>query len=164
MNPFYSPLTERYLDRVGPRTGILLLVTLLLWISALLGVLVYAVGAGLFALYLATRSAVQGDVTSMVIAAILWIFLLLSIPLFRGLLALWRERREQRLDAEPALSRLEKGLHGTVWKSDAREGPRERLAILALEAMERQALGETLSPDLTIEERILELDRRRQGS
>jgi len=151
-------LIEKYLDRVGPRLSTVLLLTLLVWISIALGVVLYAVGMGIYRIVMITREAFGGDLREIALATAIWIFVLLSIPLAWAARYVWREHRSERWGAEGAIDRLQKQLFPDQHRDNCTDNARERLALRSLEAMEMEVLGELQSTDLTVEERIIALE------
>jgi hypothetical protein len=150
-------LIERYLERIGPRRSTVLLLTLLVWICIALGVVLYATGMGVYRTVLITREAFEGDLVDILLAASIWIFVLLSIPLAWAARRVWQAHRAEGWGSEAALDRVEKHLFPAEHRVDYTENARERLALRSLEAMEIDLLGENQSTDLTVEERIIAL-------
>ena len=92
-------------------------------------------------------------------AAAIWVFVVLSVPLGWAAYRIWQEHRTEQWGSEVALDRLEKRLFPAEHRVEYTENARERLALRSLESMETEILGEVQSTDLTIEERIIELDK-----
>lgn len=159
MRSLLTPVTERYLARLGAKAGTILLLTLLVWVSIGLGIVLYVTGRGILAVALLTRAAFDGPLR-MAVAAAVWVFLALTAWLAWGLYGLWREHRRERWDADAALCRLERRLFATKRKPGGPEGPRERLAARALGPIEERLLGAPQASEKTIEERLIELDRQ----
>jgi hypothetical protein len=150
-------LIEEYLDRIGPRRSTIILLTLLIWICIALGVILYAMGMGIYRTVMITREAFAGDLPDILLAAAIWILVLLSIPLAWAARRVWQAHRAERWGSEAALDRVEKHLFPTEHRVDYTENARERLALRSLEAMELELLGEHQSTDLTVEERVIAL-------
>lgn len=163
MATLFTPRIEKYLTRIGPRAGAVLLVTLLLWASIVAAAALYGLGMGIYGIWLVTWAAIDADPLDVALAVAVWVFVGLTAYLIRAAVALWRQYDEERWRSEQALSRLEKSLDSRVWKADDERGHRERLAERALESMEATVLGTPQPADLTVEERLLELDRRVSG-
>lgn len=156
-------LIEKYLERVGPRLSTILLLTLLVWICIALGVFLYALGMGVYRAVLITLEAYEGDLRMIILAAVIWAFVLLSLPLGWAARRVWNEHRSERWGSESALDRLEKQLFPDENRADYTENARERLALRSLEAMEMEVLGKLQSSDLTVEERIIAMDAQAAG-
>ena len=160
-------LVEKYLERVGPRLSTILLLTLLIWICIALGVVLYALGMGIYRTVMVTREAFDGDLRVILLALVIWIFVLLSLPLAWATRRVWQQHQSERWGAEGALDRVEKELYPDEHRAKYTENARERLALRSLEAMELKALGRLQSADLTVEERIIAMEAhlpsRQQG-
>ena len=157
-----NQLIERYLHRAGTRYGTVLLLTLLIWFAVFLGLFFYAAGLAVIGAAGVTIAAWRGSYAEIAMAVVLWLLILMLIPVVRGLRSVWRERNEQRYKASTALTVLEKKLFPDEGRRAYIENPQERLARHTLEMLEKQVLGEVQSEDMTLEERLLELDRRRE--
>jgi len=151
-------LIEKYLERVGPRLSTVLLLTLLIWICIGLGVFLYAMGMGAYRAVMITLEAVDGDLRMILLATVVWVFVLLSIPLAWATRRVWKEHRSERWGSESALDHIERHLFPDEQRVDYTEDARERLALRSLESMEMEVLGELQSSDLTVEERIIALE------
>ncbi len=151
-------LIEKYLERVGPRLSTILLLTLLVWICIALGVILYALGMGAYRTVMITWEAFDGEPRVILLAAVIWVFVLLSLPLGWAARRVWRQHRSERWGSEGALDRIEKQLFPDEQRVDYTENARERLALRSLEAMELEVLGRLQSSDLAVEERIIALD------
>jgi hypothetical protein len=151
-------LVEKYLERVGPRLSTILLLTLLIWICIALGVVLYALGMGAYRTVMITREAFDGDPRVILLAVVIWVFVLLSLPLAWAARRVWQEHRSERWGSEGALDRVEKELFPDEHRANYTENARERLALRSLEAMEMEALGKLPSADLTVEERIIAME------
>jgi hypothetical protein len=151
-------LVEKYLERVGPRLSTILLLTLLIWICIALGVVLYALGMGAYRTVMITREAFDGDPRVILLAVVIWVFVLLSLPLAWAARRVWQEHRSERWGSEGALDRVEKELFPDEHRANYTENARERLALRSLEAMEMEALGKLQSADLTVEERIIAME------
>jgi len=151
-------LIEKYLERVGPRVSTILLLTLLVWICIALGVVLYALGMGAYRTVMITREAFDGELRVILLAAVIWVFVLLSLPLGWAARRVWRQHRSERWGSEGALDRIEKQLFPDEHRADYTENARERLALRSLEAMEMKVLGKLQSSDTTVEERIIAME------
>ncbi len=157
-----NQLIERYLHRAGTRYGTVLLFTLLIWFAVFLGLFFYAAGLAVIGAARVTIAAWRGTYAEIAMAAVLWLVILMLIPVVRGVRSVWRERNEQRYKASAALTALEKKLLPGEGRKAYIEHPQERLALHTIEMLEKKVLGDVQSEEMTLEERILELDRRRQ--
>ena len=157
-----NQLIERYLHRAGTRYGTVLLLTLLIWFAVFLGLFFYAAGLAVIGAAGITIAAWRGTYAEIAMAVVLWLLILMLIPVVRGLRSVWRERNEQRYKASAALTVLEKKLLPDEGRRAYIGNPQERLARHTLEMLEKKVLGEVQSEDMTLEERLLELDRRRE--
>jgi hypothetical protein len=153
-------LVEKYLERVGPRLSTILLLTLLVWICIALGVVLYALGMGVYRTVMITREAFDGEPRVILLSVVIWVFVLLSLPLGWAARRVWQEHRGERWGSEGALDRLERQLFPDEQQANYTENARERLALRSLSAMELEVLGELQSSDLTIEERVIALESR----
>jgi hypothetical protein len=151
-------LVEKYLERVGPRLSTVLLLTLLIWICIALGVVLYALGMGIYRTVMVTREAFDGDLRVILLAVVIWVFVLLSLPLAWATRRVWQGHRSERWGSEGALDRVEKELYPDEHRANYTENARERLALRSLEAMELKAFGKLQSTDLTVEERIIAME------
>ena len=156
-------LAERYLVAVGPIFGTVLLGTLLIWITIGLGGLLYVTGRIIVSVYTIGRAAYEGGIVEIALAVVIAIFLVLSVLLVRSTRRLWQQQQRQRWRAQRALTGLEERLFPGEARAVYLEDLRERLALRALESMEKQVLGATQSEELTHEERIVELETRTTG-
>ncbi len=157
-----NQLIERYLHRAGTRYGTVLLLNLLLWFAVFLSLFFYAAGLAIIGAARVTIAAWRGTYAEIAMAAVLWSLILMLIPVVRGFRSVWRERNEQRYKASAALTALEKKLLPGEGRKAYIENPQERLALHTLEMLEKKVLGDVRSDDMTLEERILELDRRHE--
>jgi len=163
-------LFEKYLTRLGENRGMLLLATVLVWVSILLAVFVYALGVGALAVAQVSQNAYQaiveiatdraygGDPWAIFFGAAAWIALILLIFPMRAALHLWREYRRQERAAQKALTQVEARIFPPDRRSSNVHSPMERLARRSLDEIETTVLGEPQPADLTIEERIIRVD------
>lgn len=158
-----NQLIERYLHRAGTKYGTVLLLTLLIWFAVFLGLFIYAGGLAIVGAARVTIAAWRGTYAQIAMAAVLWVLILMLIPVVRGFRSVWREHNEQRYKAAGALTVLEEKLLPSERRKAYIENLQERLALHTLEMMEKKLLGEVQSEEMTLEERILELDRREEG-
>lgn len=164
-------LLEKYLAQLGQRRGMLLLATILIWVSILLALVAYAAGAGALMVARVTGNAYRaiaeivtdraygGDPWAIFLGAVVWILLLLSIFPLRALRYVVRERRLQEVRAQKALTGVEERLFPRDKRTSGAVPARERLARRALDEIETQLLGEPQPADLTLEERLIQLQR-----
>jgi len=168
-------LFEKYLKRLGENRGMLLLATVLVWVSILLAVFVYTLGIGAMAAAQISRNAYQaiveiatdraygGDPWAIFFGAAVWIALILLIFPLRAAQHVWREHRRQKRVAQKALTAVE----GRIFPADRRSSnvhsPMERLARRSLDEIETEVLGEPQPADLTIEERIIRMNEDGSG-
>jgi hypothetical protein len=162
-------LLEKYLAQLGERRGMLLLATILIWVSILLALVAYAAGAGALMVgrvsvnayraivEIVTDRAYGGDPWAIFLGAVVWIVLLLSIFPLRALAWVMREGRLQEVRAQKALSGVEERLFPRDRRTSSAEPARERLARRALDEIETELRGEPQPADLTIEERLVRL-------
>ena len=101
-------LVEKYLDRAGPRLSTILLLTLLIWICIALGVVLYALGMGVYRTVMITREAWDGELRVILLAVVIWVFVLVSLPLGWAARSVWQGHRSERWGSEGALDRVEK--------------------------------------------------------
>lgn len=151
-------LIEKYLERIGPRLSTILLLTVLIWICIALGVVLYALGMGVYRTIMITREAFSGDLRVILTAVVIWIFVLVSLPVGWAARRVWQEHRSERWGSEGALDRVERQLFPHEDRANYTENARERLALRSMEAMESKVLGEPQTSDLTVEERIIALE------
>jgi len=147
----------------------LLLATILIWVSILLALVAYAAGAGALMVgrvsvnayraivEIVTDRAYGGDPWAIFLGAVVWIVLLLSIFPLRALAWVMREGRLQEVRAQKALSGVEERLFPRDRRTSSAEPARERLARRALDEIETELRGEPQPADLTIEERLVRL-------
>ena len=168
-------LFEKYLTRLGENRGMLLLATVLVWISILLAVFVYSLGVGAMAVAqisqnayqaiveIATDRAYGGDPWAILFGAAAWITLILLIFPVRASLYIWREYRRQERAAQKALTEVEVRIFPPDLRSSNVHSPMERLARRSLDEIETKVLGEPQPADLTIEERIIQMNDGKAG-
>ncbi len=151
-------LVEHYLAEAGPKTACVLMSTFVAWAIIAIAALLYAALSGFRIVWSATRAPFDGGAVDIALAAVFWIFVGMTVVLAaagRDLLLRWRS---QRWNAEIALANLEKRLFSAHQSTAHIERVRDRLAARALESMEHRILGEPVSKDVGIEERLIELD------
>ena len=150
-------LVEKYVADVGTKTGVLLLGTLLVWVTIVLAVALYALLMGVWTITWLTWAVVGGGGTQIIVAIVLWIFLGLSLLLARAMRSLWLARRSERWRAETALDALEKWLLSDRPVPPHGAGLRERLSVRAVEALELEVSGAARGAEATIEDRLIDL-------
>tara|TARA_B000000460_G_scaffold205244_1_gene152303 strand:+ start:118 stop:624 length:507 start_codon:yes stop_codon:yes gene_type:complete len=160
---------EKYLEQIGERRGLLLLGSILIWVSILLAIYAYGIGMGGIAVWRITQGAYwaiseivtdrvyDADPWPIFMGAVVWILLIILIFPVRAARSVWRSYRRQEMQAQKALSEIEEGILETANRSSTIKRPRERLANRALAEIEVELLGEPQATDLTIEERIIKL-------
>ena len=160
---------EKYLEQIGERRGLLLLGSILIWVSILLAIYAYGIGMGGIAVWRITQDAYwaiseivtdrvyDADPWPIFMGAVVWILLIILIFPVRAARSVWRSYRRQEMQAQKALSEIEEGIFETANRSSTIKRPRERLANRALTEIEVELLGEPQPADLTIEERIIKL-------
>ena len=160
---------EKYLEQIGERRSLLLLGSILIWVSILLAIYAYGVGMGGIAVWRITQGAYwalseivtdrvyDADPWPIFMGAVVWILLIILIFPVRAARSVWRSYRRQEMQAQKALSEIEEGILETANRSSTIKRPRERLANRALTEIEVELLGEPQPADLTIEERIIKL-------
>ena len=160
---------EKYLEQIGERRGLLLLGSILIWVSILLAIYAYGIGMGGIAVWRITQGAYwaiseivtdrvyDADPWPIFMGAGVWILLIILIFPVRAARSVWRSYRRQEMRAQKVLSEIEEGIFETANRSSTIKRPRERLANRALAEIEVELLGEPQAADLTIEERIIKL-------
>ena len=160
---------EKYLEQIGERRSLLLLGSILIWVSILLAIYAYGIGMGGIAVWRITQGAYwaiseivtdrvyDADPWPIFMGAVVWILLIILIFPVRAARSVWRSYRRQEMQAQKALSEIEEGILETANRSSTIKRPRERLANRALAEIEVELLGEPQATDLTIEERIIKL-------
>lgn len=160
---------EKYLEQIGERRGLLLLGSILIWVSILLAIYAYGIGMGGIAVWRITQGAYwaiseivtdrvyDADPWPIFMGAVVWILLIILIFPVRAARSVWRSYRRQEMRAQKVLSEIEEGIFETANRSSTIKRPRERLANRALAEIEVELLGEPQATDLTIEERIIKL-------
>ena len=162
-------IVEKYLEKIGERRSLLLLASILIWVSILLAIYAYGIGMGSIAVWritqgayssiseIATDRAYDGDPWPIFMGAVVWILLIILIFPVRATHKVWRSYRRQEIQAQKALTEIEEGIFAADVRSNSVNNPRERLACRALSEIEVKLLGEPQPADLTIEERIIKL-------
>ncbi|SVC80258.1 uncharacterized protein METZ01_LOCUS333112 [marine metagenome] len=160
---------EKYLEKIGERRGLLLLGSILIWVSILLAIYAYGIGMGGIAVWRITQGAYwaiseiltdrvyDGNPWPIFMGVVVWILLIILIFPVRAARSVWRSYRRQEIQAQKALSEIEKGIFEAANRSSTINRPRERLAHRALTEIEVELLGKPQPADLTIEERIIKL-------
>lgn len=163
-------IIEKYLEQLGERRGVLLLAAVLVWVSILLAIYAYGLGVGVLAIWRVSRNAYQaivelvsdraygGDPWAIFMGVLVWSLLILLIFPLRAARRVWRDYRRQQMLAQKALTRVEARLFAPDRRSSNAQGARERLARRALDDIETRVLGAPQDPDLTVEERLVNLD------
>lgn len=160
---------EKYLEKLGERRGMLLLAAILVWVSILLAIYVYALGIGVLAAWRLSENAYQaiseivadraygGDRWAIFMGALVWLLLILLVFPLRAARHVWRDHRRQQMQAQKALTKVEERLFPAGGHSSNVHTAQERLARRALDDIETRALGAPQPADLTIEERLIRL-------
>lgn len=160
---------EKYLEQLGERRGMLLLAAVLVWVSILLAIYAYGLGVGILAVWRVSQNAYQaiveivtdraygGDRWAVVMGAAVWFLLILLIFPLRAARRVWGDYRKQELMAQKALTKVEAGLFTPDQRSNSAHRARDRLARRALDDIETRVLGAPQDPDLTVEERLVNL-------
>lgn len=163
-------LFERYLEQLGERRGMLLLAAILIWVSILLGIYAYGLGMGVLAVWRLSQNAYQaineiiadraygGDRWAIFMGSVVWVLLILLIFPLRAARRIWGNYRRQQMRAQKALNKVEERLFSADERSSNAHNPQERLARRALDEIETKVLGKPQPADLTIEERLINLD------
>ena len=161
---------EKYLEQLGERRGMLLLAAILIWVSILLAVYAYGLGMGIIAIGRLSQNAYEalreiaadraygGDRWAIFMGFLAWALLLLLIFPLRAARRVWKTHRREQMLAQKALTQVEERLYPADQRSSAVHSPQERLARRALDDIETRVLGEPQPADLTIEERLIELN------
>jgi hypothetical protein len=161
---------EKYLEQLGERRGMLLLAAILVWVSILLAIIVYGLGVGALAVgrismnayqaidEIATDRAYGGNRWMIFLGVVVWLLLILLIFPLRAARIVLRTHRRQQMQAQKALTRVEERLFPAGRRSSSVNNPRDRLAHRALDEIETRVLGEPQPADLTVEERLINLD------
>ncbi len=160
---------EKYLEQLGERRGMLLLVSILIWVSILLAIYAYGMGMGGIAVWritgdayraiseIVTDRAYGGDRWAIFMGAVVWILLIILVFPLRAARKVWRDHRRQEIRSQKALTEIEARIFAADERSSNVHSPQERLARRALSEIETKLLGEPQPADLTIEERIIKL-------
>jgi hypothetical protein len=134
-------LIEQHLERIGPRRSLLLITMVIAWLSIAVAIVVWAIAKGFVETLWITLAVASGDPTDILVAAVLWICLLLSVPLVRTGIGVWRAWTDERWEAKVALDQLEDELFPDVPSTRHIDNPRERLAQRAIDALELEVFG-----------------------
>lgn len=163
---------EKYLEQLGERRGMLLLASILIWVSILLAIYAYGIGMGGIAAWRITDDAYQAiseivtdqaygsDPWAIFMGAVVWILLIILVFPLRAARQVWRDYRRQEMQSQKALTEIEARIFAADDRSSNVHSPQERLARRALSEIETKLLGEPQPADLTIEERIIKLRDR----
>ena len=131
---------EKYLEQIGARRSLLLLGSILIWVSILLAIYAYGIGMGGIAVWRITQGAYwaiseiitdrvyDADPWPIFMGAVVWILLIILIFPVRAARSVWRSYRRQEMQAQKALSEIEEGILETANRSSTIKRPRERLA------------------------------------
>lgn len=150
-------LIEQHLERVGPRRSLLLTVMAIIWASIAVAVVVWALAKGFMESLWITLSVISGDPIDISVAVVLWAFLLLTVPLVRAVVVIWKTRQDERWEANTALDQLEERLFEDPSSTRHLDSPRERLAQHALADLELRILGAPQQDGSGCEARLIEL-------
>ena len=160
---------EKYLEQLGERRGMLLLVSILIWVSILLAIYAYGMGMGGIAVWritgdayraiseIVTDRAYGGDRWAIFMGAVVWMLLIILVFPLRAVRKVWRDHRRQEIRSQKALTEIEARIFAADERSSNVHSPQEGLARRALSEIETKLLGEPQPADLTIEERIIKL-------
>jgi biopolymer transport protein ExbB/TolQ len=160
---------EKYLEQLGERRGMLLLASILIWVSILLAIYAYGIGMGGIAVWritgdayraiseIVTDRAYGGDPWAIFMGAVVWVLLIILIFPLRAARKVRRDYRRQEMQSQKALTEIEARIFAADDRSSNVHSPQERLARRALSNIETELLGEPQPADLTVEERLIEL-------
>ena len=150
-------LIEQRLESIGPRRSLLLITMAIAWSSIAVAIVVWALAKGLMESLWITLAVISGDPSDIAVAIGLWAFILLTVPLVRAGLGVWREWQDERWEAKVALDQLEEQLFPGAPNTRHLDSPRERLAQRALEELELRVFGAPRQEGGACEARLSEL-------
>jgi len=148
---------EQHLERIGPRRSLLLITMAIAWSSIAVAVVVWALVKGLMASLWITLAVASGSPIDIAVAVGLWAFLLLTVPLARAGIGVWKAWQDERWEAKTALDQLEERLFPDAPSTRHLDSPRERLAQRAMEELELSVLGAPQPEGSGCEARLIEL-------
>ncbi len=150
-------LIEQNLESIGPRRSLLLVTMAIVWASITVAIVVWALAKGVMETLWITLAIASGSPIDIAVAIGLWAFILLTVPLVRAGLGVWRKWQDERWEAKVALDQLEEQLFPGAPNTRHFDSPRERLAQRALEELERRVFGAPRQEDGACEARLKEL-------
>ncbi len=150
-------LIEQHLERIGPRRSLLLITMGIAWSSIAVAVVLWALAKGLMESLWITLAIARGNPVDIAVAIGLWTFLLLTVPLIRAGLAIWKAWQDERWEAKTALDQLEEQLFPGTPNTRHLDSPRERLAERALDELELRVFGSPQQEGGACEARLREL-------
>ncbi len=153
-------LIEQHLERIGPRRSLLLTVMAITWGSIAVAVVVWAFAKGLMESLWITLAVISGNPVDIAVAIGLWAFLLLTVPLVRAAMTIWKTLQDERWEAKLALDQLETRLFDAASSTRHLTSSRDRLAERALADLELRILGEAQPEEGGCEARLVALDRK----
>ena len=129
------------------------------WSSIAVAICVWALAKGLLETLWITLAIASGSPTDIAVAIGLWAFLLLTVPLVRAGISVWKAWQDERWEAKVALDQLEDELFPGAANTRHLDSPRERLAQRALDALELKVFGAPRQEAGGYEARLGELAR-----
>jgi len=130
------------------------------WSSIAVAVVVWALAKGLIESLWITLAIASGKAIDIAVALGLWSFLLLTVPLVRAAVRMWKAWQDERWEAKIALDQLEERLFPQAPSTRHLDSPRERLAQRAMEDLELRVLGAPQPDGVGCEVRLIELARQ----
>lgn len=134
-------LIEQHLEHIGPRRSLLLITMAIAWSSIAVAIVAWALAKGLMESLWITVAVTSGSPVDIAVAIGLWAFILLTVPLARAAVRVWKEWQDERWEAKLALDQLEEQLFPGTPNTRHLDNPRERLAERALEQLELRVFG-----------------------
>jgi len=150
-------LIEQHLERIGPRRSLLLITMAIAWSSIAVAVVMWALAKGMIESLWITLAIASGEAIDIAVAVGLWAFLLLTVPLARAALRIWKAWQDERWEAKTALDRLEERLFPDAPSTRHLDSARERLAQRAMEELELRVLGASQPEGIGCEARLIAL-------
>jgi hypothetical protein len=157
-------LIEEHLEQIGSRRSLHLTVMAVAWLSIGVGVLVWALGWGLFEIVWLTWEVRTGSAAAIAVALLAWLFIGATVPLMRAGRDVWRAWRNERWEANASIDRLESAVCSDAESTRHLDSPRERLAMHGLAEIERRWLGRATHDTDAVEPRVAKLPRRDRGA
>lgn len=152
-------LIEQHLELIGPRRSLLLITMAIAWVSIAVAVVVWALAKGLMESLWITLAIASGEAIDIAVAVALWSFFLLTVPLVRAAVRMWKAWQDERWEAKTALDQLEERLFPDAPSTRHLNNPRERLAQRTMEELEIRVLGAPQPEGVGCEARLIELAR-----